>query len=281
METMLRSMAEEQGVDPDTFMEGYRGLSEPVPPIEDLLKLEKLAWDLFVATKPKLRKKHGIGLIAWAWMVQAFRHTHAAFILVANGMHDSIPLHVRAAWEHGVYLSVLAGVEDPDDFIEQLGHRSIWTMDSYLREAGDRVGPEEAKVLGVVMAAAKATMDETDRVWARRVQQVCDKLVQGKEVYAYYRILSEKGHVGFGSAESGMLAAFASGDLQEPQLAHEPHDDLTLPTLLTWSLGATAWAGWSAEKLIGTPMFGDALQPIGDLGFVPLELKPPGRGGNA
>lgn len=273
METLLRLMAEEQGADPDALLEGYRNLWQPVPPIEDLVKLEQLAWNQLEATRPVLRDKDGVALMAWSWMVQAFRHTHAAFILQANGMHDTIPPQVRAAWEHGVYLSVLARVEDPDDFVEALGHRNIDAMDSYLREAGAVAGAEEAKFLELVMSAAKAVMDATDAVWARRVQQVCDRLVQGKEIYAYYRVLSDKCHVGFGSAEPGLYAAFSIGGLQQPQPAHEPHGDLISPTLLTWSLGATAWAAWSAEKLIGTPMFGDALKPIGDLGFFPLELK--------
>lgn len=102
-------------------------------------------------------------------------------------------------------------------------------METYLREASGRVRPEEANVLGLMVAAAKTKMEETDGVWAGKVQQVCHKLVQGKEVYAYYGELSEKCQVGFGSAELGMLAAFSSGDLEQPQLAHDP--TMTSPRL--------------------------------------------------
>jgi hypothetical protein len=122
---------------------------------------------------------------------------------------------------------VLAGVEDPEDSVEQLGHRSIGTMDTYLGEAGGRVSPEEANALGLIISAAKANTEETDGVWARRVQQVCDKLVQGKEVDVYYRILSEKCHVGLGSAESGMLAAFSSVTYSSPSWRMSP--TMTLP----------------------------------------------------
>ncbi len=274
MELIVRSMAADQGADPDTAWKQYNDLSEPVSPVEDLFKLEALGWSLFNAAKPALRDKDRIGLIAWVWMVQAFRHTHAAFLLVTSGMHDSVPLQVRSAWEHGAYLSALAGVEDPDDFMEQLAHKNIEAMENTVRELGDIVGAEEASFLDLTMRAAKSLIDETDDVWARRVQQVCDKLIEGKQVYAYYRALSERCHVGFGSAELGMYAAFSKGGLQQPRLSHEPHEDLMLPTLLSWALGATVWAGWSADKLLGTPIFGDALKPIADLGFHPLDLKP-------
>lgn len=272
-EKSIYEMATSQGADPAAVLAWYRREVDGAVPVDELAKVEARAWEAFNSVEPVVPDRDKVALLAWCWTALTFRHVHAAFQLVANGFHESAYLQVRAAWEHGVYLALLAGIENRSSVFDQLAWSDIKRSELAMKEmrlSGEDKGWEFAELM---LSATRSIFPDVDGDWATVFRQVCDKLAQGDEIYAFYRFLSKRCHTGFGPAELFLDAAFTDEAAFVPQLSHQPKPDPMLPQALNRALGAAAWAGWASDKIFGSAMFADNLKPIGDLGYFPLAMK--------
>jgi hypothetical protein len=274
MEDVLRMLALELGLIPDEAVDDYRRSMAELPSLENLRLFEQAIWQSFLDFALESGGEHlGSQLIAWAWLAQAYRHTHAAFQLETLGFLDATAVHARVALEHGVYLSLLTTAENASTILDRLEHE-------YLRvvKLGLSVTDEVPVILDRIMSDLPGSSAEPGTEWVSVFKQVCDKLDSGDFIYSYYRALSSSCHPGLGSASPYMMAGFDSAKrLDAPELVHVPltHDvQLTL-----WlAIGGCLWAGWSVDRLFGINHFGPILDPIAQaLGFHRLVRVEPGR----
>lgn len=191
---------------------------------------------------------------------------------MGEGFPDSACANARSAFEHAIYVSVLADVPDVDFVLDRLERHYIEVG----RELTKGAIPDEdaLSLLADILGKWEASTSDIDAssAWVPRMRRVCDHLDNGDTIYGHYRGLSTLMHAGFGSASGFMVAAFGAGTPQDPVLTHEPVVYET--NLILWaSLGACAWAGWSADKLFGFDHFTSVCDLLRPQGFEPLRLK--------
>jgi hypothetical protein len=270
---MFHQIAESEGQDFDQVLGAMQRDQESFPATEEMYELEARFWEAFQSCRPELggATPHA-QLIAWAWVAQLFRQAHTVFRLVAEGFPDSACANARSAFEHGIYVSVLADSPDVDFVLDRLERRYI-EVGRELAKSGTAAEEDALSLLADMLEKWSALTSDMDSssTWVHRMQRVCDHLVDGDTIYGHYRGLSTQMHCGFGSAEGFMVAAFGAGTPEDPVLTHEPVIYAT--KLILWgSLGACAWAGWAADKLFGFDHFASVSDLLRPQGFEPLRL---------
>lgn len=269
----IAEVAESEGLDVEQIVAAMQRDQGSFPATEDMYELEKQFWSTFQNCRPQLSgaTPHA-QLIAWAWVAQTFRQAHSVFRLVAQGFPDSACANARSAFEHGIYLSVLADSPDVDFVLDRMERRYVAIGQELANSAMDEEGI--SALLAEVLDKWETSESEIDREsgWVNRMKRVCDRLVNGDTIYGHYRGLSTQMHCGFGNAEGFMVASFGGGTLEKPVLSHEPVVFST--KLILWaSLGACAWAGWAADKVFGFDHFTSVCDLLRPQGFEPLRFK--------
>jgi hypothetical protein len=268
LEHVLRRAGTEMGFDAGSLVAAVRNEQESRPTEDELFQIESQLWDHFLSASlaPVGEFQHA-QLVAWSWIAQAYRQAHSAFVLYQQGFPDSSFANARCAIEHGVYLSLLSGVESVDSVLGPLEH-------SYLQNAKRAVPivPEEetellTNLIGKVLENVVGPRSKEITI----LEQVCNRLDTGKAVYAQYRSMSNLVHTGFGIAAPYAIASFEH-DADSPSLSHEVQF-LGYRIGLLMAIGGCAWAGWSADRLFDVEYFGPLLDSIArNLGFQPLEV---------
>ncbi|MHB8246567.1 MAG: hypothetical protein ACYDGN_14705 [Acidimicrobiales bacterium] len=271
LEAGLRAVCEAVGLDPSVLGELLQEDRDGTPSIVELRRFAMRLWRYFLRTGPPALEGDGshVRLVAWAWAAQAFRHTRMAFHLERNGFGDGVAAHARSAIEHGVYLSLLAELQDQGAFLDGLeatyrrqGRRILTAA----IEEGEKVPP----ALALFMDALGFDPGGSSR--SEAFEQVCSRLTSGDRVYLHYRYLSSLVHAGFGSAAPFMLRA-VSGGLEEPRLAHVPLV-ADLRRQLWPAIGGSCWAAWAVDQLLGSACFSGSLDATARaFDFMPLKLK--------
>jgi hypothetical protein len=273
IQRLFREIADSEGQDFAPILEAAQRDQASFPPTDEMYETQSLLWEAFESCRPELggTTPHA-QLLAWAWVAQTLRQSRSAFRLVAEGYPDSACANARAAFEHGIYVSLLADAPDVDLVLDRLERRYI----DVGRALAKGVMPDNATdlaLLGDILDKWQSTSDiDPSSDWVRWMKGVCDRLIDGDTIYGHYQGLSTLMHCGFGSAEGFLVAALSSGSPDEPRLTHEP---LVYETkLILWaSIGACAWAGWSADKLFGFEHFTPVCDLLRPQGFVPLRLR--------
>jgi hypothetical protein len=271
MDDILRIAAMQYGLAPDEVVEAHRSAMDELPSVESLHQIEGLLWNAFREASLVLGGPFPHAqLIAWTWLAQAVRHSHAAFHLEASGLADTAAVHARAAVEHGVYLSLLATAEDPNTVLDRLEHEYARTVNLALdtSDADIQVPGIFALLIGDLGDTAKP--EGTD--WVSHFQQVCGRLRTGGLIYTHYRGLSTQSHPGFGTAAPYIVGGFPGVAKGAPiGLVHDPQV-VDVQITLWLSVGASCWAGWSADQIFGVDHFGPVLSQFAPrLGFSRLD----------
>jgi len=273
IEQTYEAIAKARGDDPEEVVTELRNREASYGSMAKLYYLESTLWRVYKSAQPELggRTPHA-QLVAWSWITQTFRQAHTVFGLVSNGFPDCAFANARCAMEHGIYLSLMAGIEDVDFVLDRLEHRYIQTGQKLSAAAPKDQVPEFLGALLEDVGDLCATPNpESD--WVRWMGKICERLENGDAIYSYYLGVSAYMHAGFGSASGSMCAAMGE-ELMEPVPSHEPAVyDKKLELWL--SLGACGWAGWSADRLFGTEHFTPACNLLKPLGFVPLVVNLP------
>jgi len=268
-EEAIRIAAQSLGFDPAPYIAAVRADNASQPSIADLFQIEEALWKQFSAAEPECSgDRPQVQLVAWGWVAQSFRQAHSAFILHRLGFPDSAVANARSAVEHGVLLSLLAGVELAEDVLEALEFQ-------YLRRAKASIPlvPDEAVAEMDLVDTLLGNLTGQRATGVTAFEQVCGHLESGERVYLHYRGLSNAVHPGFASAGPIMLSAFKSIEDELPTLSNEPVY-IGTEMALTLAIGGCLWAGWSADLLLDNEYFGPSLSQIAsELGLKPLKMK--------
>lgn len=268
VESAFRAIALTQGHVPEEVVQALRDDQASYPSMAAMFGLEASLWKSYESSRLELggNAPHA-QLIAWAWVSQTFRQAHVTFRLVAEGFSDSACANARSAFEHGIYVSLLADTEDVDFVLGRLEQRYMQTGERVLLGADEHEVPE---FLLEILKDWRSSESELvpDSAWVPIMAKVCKHLENGDTIYSHYQGLSTLMHAGFGSASGFMIAAM-SDNPREPTLEHTPAV-YEVKHALWSSLGACGWAGWSADKIFGVEHFTSTCDCLRPLGFKPL-----------
>ena len=115
----LREIAAESGISFKSMEEVLQKEAESRPPLTRLRELESTLWSHFNETSlNRVQGREGLSVVAAAWLAVVYRQSHSAFVLAEKGLEDAASADVCSALEHGVYLSLLAGLGDAQHVIE-------------------------------------------------------------------------------------------------------------------------------------------------------------------
>ncbi len=199
---------------------------------------------------------------------------HSAFVLYQEGLPDTAVANARCAVEHGVYLSLLAGVDSAESIVDPLMRKFL----SQITKISEMVPDEQSDIMGELVEKLTIQIPERSNPSGPSVtvfEQVCNRLVTGDIVYLQFRLLSDLIHTGMGIAGPYVIAAAANPGPTGLNLRHSP-EFLGARRAIWMAIGGCAWAGWSIDQLFGTDYFGALLETtVRDLHFKPLVLVAP------
>lgn len=259
----------------ERYQQHFRNLMSGVTPekLPRLLSIERKLWRRFQSAKPRLHddSSEAALIVAWGWVAHTFRQLHAVARLSRSDIPECAMANARAAMEHGIYVSLLVELPQPTDVLDQLSDRFMAHFDRTVSTT-DFVPQELLAVLTEVRAEIPTTLAQPTTTWTTKFKQICKRLTTGDMVYQHYGIISSQVHPGFGSAGAAIWDFVFNSGILSPRAASPP-----LPTAMWLALGASAWAGWSYDKLFHvdtfTPLMDELVRPEG---FLPLSLLPEG-----
>ena len=260
------------------IVDAVREESPKLPSFAVLSAREGDLWNTFLSYDPPSGDYGGgYEIIMLGWSTTTFHQAHAAFRLGAEGLGEVAVANVRAAMEHAIYLSALVGSGNVEIILKSKAFRHIKGLKNLLAFV-DSQTPSAFAGLANILESSMSGVDESGAPrWVENVQQICERLNTGSQIYENYRILSERMHPGMGSAI--YPASFDEPDSGGSR-SIDPTGDVNTPSFLVrhtlWlAIGACAWAGWAADQLFATDHFGPLLAEFADeLGFVPIFNTP-------
>jgi hypothetical protein len=175
-------------------------------------------------------------------------------------MVDAAVANARVAFEHGIYLSLIADARDYEAILDALEDRFVGVWKVLLASLPD------AQALLTLLADIGAELDvPREMAWVRSVEQVCQKLESGDLVYAHYRLLTGEMHAGVGSAIPYVIPSTDSPGAPNEPASFAAHKALEV------AVGACVWAGWSTDALFGVEHFGPVVAKAAKrLGYIRL-----------
>lgn len=233
--------------------------SIPAPELTGLL--DEL-WSLFSQIKlPASGRSTGLDLTASAWLGIAYRQAHAVAVLAKGDLLDTAVANARSAFEHAIYLSLIADGRDYAAVLDALEGKLHKTWRHAIHDLED----VEAVMLPYIENLEAKINVPHDMSWVRSVEHVCNRLRTGDNVYRHYRMLSAFTHAGLGSTIPYLYNA--------PKSDGRPTAPLPVfdQTILSIAVGSCIWAGWSIDQLFQREMFGPSVAKAAErLGYIPL-----------
>jgi hypothetical protein len=235
---------------------------------------EHRLWQAFLSyDPPSANHRDGDEVIMLGWLTTTFHQAHAAFRLAAEGLGEIAVANVRAAMEHAFYLSAFANPEDSEVMLSSIEFRHLKGLKRVLDFARGQDLPEGATLMEAVASFIPAGDDQKPTVsWPEKIEQVCNRLNTGPQIYLEYRAMSERLHPGSVSALFPAILDHPGAD--DPGLAHLDSSNAAsfyIRRSFWLAIGACAWAGWAADQLFATDHFGPLLAEFAnELGFRPI-----------
>ena len=267
--SVLRRIAQEQGVNPDEVVSIMQREAESRPPFDRLKAFQESLWTSFQSAELlNVEGREGVLVIGAAWAAVAFRQARATFLLWELGMKDAASSTSRVALEHSVYVSLLASSSDPQKVIDSFEDRYLGMLERLVESADDDVMDLLTKLSGHL--PSRDTL-ATER-WQVIFEQVCNKFETGEIIYLHYRMLCAEVHPGFGTAAPYILPNVPVGGSQPYALS--PDFTLGSDLCLLLAVDSGVWAGWSLDSLFGVEIFDPVATSVAmEMGIHRLRLK--------
>lgn len=218
----------------------------------ELMETFERLWEHFeVVELPLVDLAPQVELTASSWLSIVYRQSASTSQLVRTGWSDGAVATARVAFEHAIYLSLIADGRDAIQLLDSLEGKYLTRTKSLVA-----VLPEGEELTAMWNGMLEDLVVPKNLHWVRDVEQVTKRLETGDGLYWYYRLLSGELHPGLGS-----IGPYILREMSDRRPAVPPRRIAGVHAMEV-AVGACVFAGWAIDEIFGTPLFASVVNPI-------------------
>ncbi len=182
-----------------------------------------------------------------------------------DGPSGRVDHNVRTAFEHAVYVCLVANEAFESSALERLDHRSIT---NWMTIANAGIDDEPDPFLEFLRSFPEEIMPlrRKEEDWVTHFEQVCNRFEESEELYLIYRVLSSLVHPGFMTAVPYIEPILMrTSDVTDLSSKKSPGT-----MLLTLSFGNCAWTLSALDAVTKADTFSDLISELTSMSMARL-----------
>ena len=246
--------------------EAQRKHEEAFPMLE-ALAIEAAVWNefnLIEFNKPETQRE----LMAMGWASVVIRQSHVTIAGSNTAMSDSVMPNLRTAFEHAVYVSLLARSDFNSAALDRLDAKLLKTVTDAVQSISIS-GFEELNDIESLFPPGRVPLRRPEDEWIGKMEQVCNLFSNDENLYLIYKGLSSSVHPSVQSCLPYIMDFFKSDG---QQFAHAPQG-VFVSVMVGTALATNVWTLSALNKILRTDYLAPHLPTMAKIAKVSVELK--------
>ena len=236
-------------------------------PLARAVELEGEIWEAFqeIQFVPPIGN---LELMAIGWTTSVLRQTHLIFANCNSGYQDLLVPNLRVAFEHAIYVSILADKSVDESTLERLDISTFKNWEETLNNSAEISENEIIKFSSGLLGEVQPQRRRDDD-WITKVEKVCQLFDDYELLYRQYRTFSSYVHPNFQSAYPYIFShVFNREESFSPKPELHPGS-----FLFSCALENNVWALSALNEVLGTNHLEQYLEPMAEIAECDVLLR--------